>query len=66
MFFRLSMELIPATARAMQNCLGYIAGAKHLSIATLKKQEFVNPHIWELKKQQQQLQEQEMKVVDGQ
>ncbi len=36
----------------VQNCLGYVSGAKDLSRDTLKKQEFINPHIWEMKSSQ--------------
>jgi hypothetical protein len=32
-----------------QNCLGTIRGAKHLSLAQLKQQEFINPHIMQRK-----------------
>ncbi|KAJ9111436.1 hypothetical protein QFC19_001205 [Naganishia cerealis] len=31
------------------NCLGTIRGAKHLSLAQLKQQEFINPHIMQMK-----------------
>ncbi|KAJ9124864.1 hypothetical protein QFC24_002793 [Naganishia onofrii] len=31
------------------NCLGTIRGAKHLSLAQLKQQEFINPHIMQRK-----------------
>lgn len=40
-------------------CLGWIRGAKDLPKEQLDAQEWVNPHIWELKQRQQQQQEQE-------
>lgn len=38
-------------------CLGWIRGAKDLPRDVLERQEWINPHVWELKKRQQQQQQ---------